>query len=62
MASAIGHVLEQDGRNIGAFGPDGSSAIYLGGAANEGLARIIAVGAMAPALVRDRAKSAPDAD
>ena len=61
-ASPIGYVFEQDGRPVGAVELNGSPVIFIGAAANEGLARTIMVGAVALALFRDPADSALDED
>ncbi|ARU14881.1 hypothetical protein A9D14_00240 [Croceicoccus marinus] len=50
------------GRPFGAGQPNGSPVIFICDTAAEEVARIIIVGALAPAIFRDPANSAPGGD
>jgi hypothetical protein len=58
MASPIGYVFEQKGREVGAVELNGKARLILAEPANEGLSRTLTIAAMALALLRDPANSA----
>ncbi len=58
LASPIGYIFEQQGREVGAVELNGKARLILADPANEGLARTLTIAGLTLALLRDPANSA----